>query len=209
MAKKEGMLDEQEANPITWSLFQKILQWWALDRKNIYLWVFSILQWNCMACSINIGVLALHCFRVGEDAIIVRYDKSMADQTGEKVSDKHVYDNIFYPLVSGFLALGVWFCLESARFQYTESLFQEDEKEDDAASQRYCSQLTELFKTYHDKLVQFIRADHANDNTNIEASHSVGELGMLKTSLVNLMSYSVAPVTWSSDDTIVGYNLSL
>jgi hypothetical protein len=161
MAKKDGMLDEQEADPITWTLFRKILQW-ALDRKNIYLWVFSILQWNCMARSINIGVLALHCFRVGEDCIIVRYDKSKADQTGEKVSDKHVYDNPFDPLVSVFLALGVWFCLESARFENTESLFQDDENEVTAASQRYCSQLTELFKAFHAELVQFIRADHAN-----------------------------------------------
>jgi hypothetical protein len=61
MAKKDGMLDEQEADPITWMLFQKILQR-ALERKNIYLWVFSILQWNCMARSINIGVLPLYCF---------------------------------------------------------------------------------------------------------------------------------------------------
>jgi hypothetical protein len=120
MAKKDGMLDEQGADPITWSLFRKILQW-ALDRKNIvYLWVFSILQWNYMARSINIGVLALHCFCVGEDAIIVRYDKSKADQTGEMVNDKHVYDNPFDPLVSVFLALGVWFCcLESAHFEHT------------------------------------------------------------------------------------------
>jgi hypothetical protein len=156
------MLDEQEADPITWSLFRKILQW-ALDRKNMYLWVFSILQWNCMARSINIGILVLHCFRVGEDVIIVRYDNSKADQTGEKVSDKHVYDNPFDPLVSVFLALGVWFCLESARFEHTEYLFQEDEKEDNAASQQhYCSQLTKLFKTYHDELVQFILAGHVN-----------------------------------------------
>jgi hypothetical protein len=161
MAKKDGMLDEQEADPITWTLFRKILQW-ALDRKNIYLWVFSILQWNCMARSINIGVLALHCFRVGKDCLIIRYDKSKADQTGEKVSDKHVYDNPFDPLVSVFLALGVWFSLESARFENTESLFQEDENEVTAASQRYCSQLTELFKEFKDQLVQFIRADHAN-----------------------------------------------
>ena len=36
VAKRDGMLDEQEANPITWTLFAKILQW-TLDRKNIYL----------------------------------------------------------------------------------------------------------------------------------------------------------------------------
>ena len=161
VAKKDGMLDEQEADPITWILFRKILRW-AVDRKNIFLWLFSILQWNCMARSINIGVLALHCFRVGEDCIIVRYDKSKADQTGAKVSDKHVYDNPFDPLVSVFLALGVWFSLESARFEHTESLFQEDDNEENAASQRYCSQLTELFKAHRDELLQYIRVDHAN-----------------------------------------------
>jgi hypothetical protein len=79
-----------------------------------------------MACSINIGVLALYCFHVGEDCMVMRYDKSKADQTGEKVSNKPVYDNPFDPLVLIFLALGVWFSLESARFEHTESLFQED-----------------------------------------------------------------------------------
>ena len=112
--------------------------------------------------AINIGILALHCFCVGEDCIIVRYDKSKADQTGEKVSDKHVYDNPFDPLVSVFLALGVWFSLESTCFEHTESLFQGDDNEDNAASQRYCSELTKLFKAFRDELVQFIRVDHAN-----------------------------------------------
>ena len=119
-----------------------------------------------MARSINIGVLAFHNFRVGEDCIIVRHDKSKADQTGEKVGDKkHVpvyYDNPFDPLVSVFLALGTWFSLESARFEHSESLFQEEEKDATAASQRYCSQLTELFKGYCDMLIQFIQVDHAN-----------------------------------------------
>ena len=115
-----------------------------------------------MARSINIGVLAFHNFRVGEDCIIVRYDKSKGDQTGEKVRDKHIlYDNPFDQLVSVFLALGVWFSLESARFERSESLFQEEENDANAGSQRYCSQLTELFKGYRDKLVQVIRTDHA------------------------------------------------
>jgi hypothetical protein len=52
-----------------------------------------------------------------------RYNKSKADQTGEKVSDKHIYNNPFDPLVSVFLALGVWFSLEPARFKNTKSLF--------------------------------------------------------------------------------------
>ena len=115
-----------------------------------------------MACSINIGALALHCFRVGEDCIIVCHDESKADQTGEKVSNKHVCDNPFDPLVSCFLALGVWLSLESAHFEHTEHLFQEDENDVKAASQRCCAQLTELFKAHRVELAQFIQADHAN-----------------------------------------------
>ena len=66
-------------------------------------------------------------------------------QEREKVSNKHVYDNSFDPLVSFFLSLGVWFSLESALFERSESLFQEEEKDANAASQCHCSQLTELF----------------------------------------------------------------
>jgi hypothetical protein len=36
-AKKEGKLDEQEADPISWSLFKLILSW-ALDTSNIFVW---------------------------------------------------------------------------------------------------------------------------------------------------------------------------
>jgi hypothetical protein len=147
-AKKEGMLDEQEANPILQTLFRLILQW-ALAQKNIFIWVYTILQWNCMARSINIGSLALHCFTPGEDNNIkVKYDKTKSDQTGEKVHEKHCYGNPFDPLVSMFLALGVWFCLESSHFEDSEFLFQDKNTNAGAASSRYCSQLTELFVVF-------------------------------------------------------------
>jgi hypothetical protein len=48
-AKKEGQLDEQEADPISWVLFIAMLKWALLEYKNIYLWVFSLCQWHCMA----------------------------------------------------------------------------------------------------------------------------------------------------------------
>ena len=162
-AKKDGMLDEQDADPISQTLFRLILQW-ALAQKNIFIWVFTILQWNCMARSINIGGLALHCFGPGEDNVRVKYDKNKCDQTGEKVHEKHCYGNPFDPLVSLFLCLGVWFCLESSRFEHTEFLFQDENTNANAASSRYCSQLCELFKIYKDQLKQYIRVDHANSH---------------------------------------------
>ena len=44
----------------------------------------------------------------------------------------------------------------------TEHLFQEEENDANAASQRCCSQLAELFKGCCDALVKFIGVDHAN-----------------------------------------------
>jgi hypothetical protein len=44
-AKKDGMLDEHEADPIPYALYHLILQW-SLGSKNILVWVYSILQWN-------------------------------------------------------------------------------------------------------------------------------------------------------------------
>jgi hypothetical protein len=37
----------------------------------------------------------------------MHYNKSKADQTGQKVSDKHVYGNLFDPLVQFFLPWGL------------------------------------------------------------------------------------------------------
>jgi hypothetical protein len=83
-AKQHGGLGKEESNPIPWSLFWLILTW-SLNAGNIFLWVFSLLQWNCMARSINIGVLSLHCFRTGEDSLICKFDKVKMDQSGKRM----------------------------------------------------------------------------------------------------------------------------
>jgi hypothetical protein len=46
-----------------------------------------------MARSINFGTLALHCFHPGEDNLTVKNDKNKANQSGEIVHKKHLYDN--------------------------------------------------------------------------------------------------------------------
>ena len=161
-AKKEGKLDEQEADPISKSLFKLILSW-ALDTSNIFIWTYSILQWNCMARSVSIGELGLHNFRAGEDHIVCCYDDSKADKTGERCTDKHLYANLSDPTVCLFPALGVFFSLESLHLSKTEKLFQ-IEGQLTAASQRYCGQLTELFKSNAENLKAYIRAEHANSH---------------------------------------------
>ena len=161
-AKKEGKLDEQEADPISWSLFKLILSW-ALDTSNVFVWTYSILQWNCMARSVNIGSLGFHNFRAGEDHIVCCYDDTKTDQTGKMCTDKHIYANPLEPTVCPFLALAVFFSLESLHLSESEKLFQKD-GQTTAASQRYCGQLSELFKGNGNNLRGYIRAEHANSH---------------------------------------------
>ena len=98
-----------------------------------------------MARSINIGELAYHNFRMGEDSIKIRYDRTKSDQTGEKVNDKNIYGNPFNPLVCPFLALGVWFCLEANRLSQTTNLFGSENAGDLAPCNKYTTQLSALF----------------------------------------------------------------
>ena len=72
------------------TLFQLILKW-AIEEGKIVVWVYSLLQWNCMTRSKNIGELAYHNFLTGDDYIKIQYDKAKADQSGEKVKDKHIF----------------------------------------------------------------------------------------------------------------------
>ena len=53
---------------------------WALEDNNIYVWVWSILQWNLMGRSISIDPLAFHNISVGEDNIIIKHDSTKADK---------------------------------------------------------------------------------------------------------------------------------
>mmetsp|Transcript_30556 Transcript_30556/g.67151 ORF Transcript_30556/g.67151 Transcript_30556/m.67151 type:complete len:89 (-) Transcript_30556:185-451(-) len=55
---------------------------WAIAAGNIFVWTWTVLQWNCMARAvINIDPLALHNFRRGQvDSIVARYDNAKPDQ---------------------------------------------------------------------------------------------------------------------------------
>jgi hypothetical protein len=87
-AKKEGKLDEQEVDPISWSLFKLILSW-VLDTSNIFVWTYSILQRNnCMARSVNIGSIGFHNFRASKDHIVCCNDDTKMDKTGKMCTNK-------------------------------------------------------------------------------------------------------------------------
>jgi len=162
-AKMIGNLNEEEADAIPFDLFICILTW-ALESNNIFVWVFTILQWNFIARSIDIGVLSLRNIRMGVDCLICKYDKSKADQTGERCHDKHFYSNPFMPVCDVFGALGVFLSLERDRFSSTDYLFKYEGTTDKSASARYCSQLRQLFIANTATVATYIRPDHADSH---------------------------------------------
>ena len=143
--KQEGRTDEEEANPIPVNLFKLILNW-AVEAGNIVVWVFSLLMWNCMSRSINIGVLALPNFNVFNDCIKINHFTTKTEKAGTKINLKHCYCNSTNPIVNLFLALGIYFTLNQLCFQTTSYLFKSDDTKDKIANNTYCAMLTQLFK---------------------------------------------------------------
>ena len=93
-AGEKGYLDKQQADSISWALYVAILKW-SVKEKNLFLWYFTIMQWNCMARPINIGSLSADNFAWGDDYICLKYDKTKMDQCGEKVSNNVVFFSFF------------------------------------------------------------------------------------------------------------------
>ena len=105
-AKANGDVDEKEADPIPWALFELICTW-SIGSHNMMLWTWTIIQWHVMGRSINVEPLKLRNFVVFKDCIKVIYDSNKANQAGEKVTYKHLYVNPLNPLVCMFTTLGI------------------------------------------------------------------------------------------------------
>ncbi|KAL7541385.1 hypothetical protein ACHAXR_011858 [Thalassiosira sp. AJA248-18] len=161
-AKKAGRVEENEADPITAKLFRLMCKW-AIEENNVFLWVFSLLQWNLMARSINIDPIAFHNIkRGGEDSIEFTPDTTKTDQAGEFVTMKNVYGNPKEPRVNVFLALAVWTSLNSTKLTQSEKLFLSEDVLEGAASKKYCRQLSEMMKRHNEQVRKHINSRKAN-----------------------------------------------
>jgi len=164
-AKQDGNLDEEESDPIPFPLYQQICEW-AILSGNIFVWVYTVLQWNCIARSVSVDPLTFHNFSpgFGTDSIKCTYDRTKADQEGKKVSPKNLYANPFDPRISVFLALGCWICTTQETFVGSEKIFLNDGSKDGSASSRYCSQLVKLLKDKIDIVHQYVWPNHCNSH---------------------------------------------
>ena len=169
-AKSQGNVDEKSADPISFSLFRQILSW-AIDDGNVFVWTWTILQWNLMARSISIDPLALHNVSVSEDHFIFKHDSTKSDKKGEKLHNKGVYCNPLDPTVCVGVSLGVWLCLEQDSFEKSEKIFLRGGAKSGSAAHRYCEQLLQLLKTYWDVVKTFIKNMSAHGLRKGSATH--------------------------------------
>ena len=130
---------------------------------NIMLWVWSILQWNFLARSVNEEPLSFHNFKVFEDNVQLKYDKNKSDQGGQNTTTKHIYANPTNPFICPFLAMGIYLCLRASRYVDSEFLFRRSCKEKEkVAYASYFSQLKELINKKMEVFSSYIRMTHAN-----------------------------------------------
>ena len=161
-AKKDGDVDEKEADPIPLTLYQAILKWAVVEENNIFVWFWTLAQWNCMARCASIDPLAFHNFKLGQDSIICKYDDSKADKTGEKLSEKNIYANPFEWTQCFWTGMGIYVALECDTLGSHERLFLKEGIKEGAASGRYCEQLLTLVDKHKDEVLTQMRPEHFN-----------------------------------------------
>ena len=170
-ARSQGNVDEKSADPITFSLFRMILNW-AVEQGNLFVWVWTILQWNLMARSISIDPLALHNISISEDHFVFRHDSTKTDKEGEKIHNKAVYCNPLDPLVCTGVSLGIWLSLEQNSFQdNSEKIFLRHGAKPGSAAHRYCEQLLNIMKMSQDIVQTFITNMSAHGLRKGSATH--------------------------------------
>ena len=110
---------------------------------------FTVLQWGCMARSINIDPLGFHNFSKGqEDSIEIIYGATKADKTGENVMPKNIFGNPSDHRICIFFALGAYLCINRNKFsEGNDYLFRFGNTKEKMAAKNYCKALKQLVST--------------------------------------------------------------
>jgi len=146
MSRSKGNVDEMDSDPLPLALFAEICRW-SLESNNIFVWTWNVVMWNLMCRPISVDPLGFHNFGMGGDCTKIKYDATKADQKGEKVTWKNIYDNTNHPCVSINLSLGCWLALKDPKFKDGDKIFLNKEAQKGTASHRYCTQLMKLLQT--------------------------------------------------------------
>ena len=169
--RSRGNVDAKSSDPISFSLYRLILTW-AIEKGNIFVWVWTILQWNLMARSISIDPLALHNMAISEDHFVIRHDSTKSDKEGEKIHNKAVYCNPLDPILCPGVSLGIWLSLNQDTFRdNSERIFIRRGACVGSAAHRYCEQLLMIMKAYWGIVQTYITTMSAHGIRKGSATH--------------------------------------
>jgi hypothetical protein len=106
MKNKEGKM------PVSQSIYTSLckLALFAGQARSAFLCfvhLFMILCWNLFARSVSVSDLRTHHFNWENDCLVIDMSKQKGDQSGEKITPKHLYANPYNPEVCVILALAL------------------------------------------------------------------------------------------------------
>ena len=160
-AKKQGNVDGYSTDPIPIAVYRLLLQR-SIETNNIFSWIWTLLQWNCMARSASIDCLCFHNFSLGQDSIVIKYDETKADKAGEKLSEKNVYSNPLDWRMCTWLAFGVYCSLFSGNLTTSERLFLKRGTKEGTASCKYHEQILGLVKGNEAAIMTHMKVERLN-----------------------------------------------
>ena len=160
-ARKKGDVDEHSTDPIPLPVYRLLLRR-SIETNNVFTWTWTLLQWNCMARSASIDCLAFHNFSVGLDSLVIKYDDSKADKTGEKLSEKNVYANPLDWTMCSWLAIGIYCFLNQGNLVEDERLFLKKGTRDGAGSVKYHEQVVGLVRGMENSISPHMKYEKVN-----------------------------------------------
>jgi hypothetical protein len=111
--KSKGIMKNKEGKlPLSYLQYERLseLALFAADTRAVsssFTHLFMILCWNLFARSCSVSDLHYHHLSWDNDALIIDMSKHKADQSGERITPKHIYANPFQPAICPILALAL------------------------------------------------------------------------------------------------------
>ena len=94
-----GILQESGSHPISVNLYKLILEW-SISKSDVFVWFWTLCQWNNMAQCSNIDPLGSHNYSLGMDFIICKYDDSKMYKMGT------ICQKIYLPILTTGRSVG-------------------------------------------------------------------------------------------------------
>ena len=110
----------------------------------------------------NIDTLSLQNFTMATDSMVINYDNTKMDQTGDKTTPKNAHANPFDFKICPFVALGIFLAaFEELLDKDKQYLFINEGCKIGSASDKYCKALRNLFTKNIDVLSEH---NHCSDH---------------------------------------------